>query len=67
MTKVLRAVAALSVTLAAFLVFRSTMYPGLVPFGDSPKFQFVGAVWGVPHNPGYPLYIVISHLFSELP
>ena len=25
------------------------------------------AVWGTPHNPGYPLYIVVSHLLAKLP
>src|SRR5260221_13827759 len=55
------------VTAVTFAVYVRTMYPGLVPFGDSPKFQFVGRIWGTPHNPGYPLYIVVSHIFGLLP
>jgi hypothetical protein len=43
------------------------MYPGLVGIGDTPKLQFVGAVLGTPHSPGYPLYIWLSWLFSKLP
>src|SRR5260221_6948050 len=55
------------VTAVTFAVYVRTMYPGLVPFGDSPKFQFVGRIWGTPHNPGYPLYIVVSHICGLLP
>ena len=62
-----RVPAALFVSLVALAVYMRTMYPGLVLFGDSPKFQFVGRIWGTPHNPGYPLYIVMSHLFGLLP
>ena len=58
---------ALMVASVSLAVYVRTMYPGLVPFGDSPKFQFVGRIWGTPHNPGYPLYIVVSHLFGLLP
>ena len=61
-----RTLAALA-PVAAFAVYLQTMYPGLVSTGDSPKFQFVGRIWGTPHNPGYPLYVAVSHLFSHLP
>ena len=63
----LHALAALLVASIALAVYVRTMYPGLVPFGDSPKFQFVGRIWGTPHSPGYPLYIVVSHFFGLLP
>ena len=62
-----RVLGALAVAALAFGVYLRTLYPGLVMFGDSPKFQFVGHIWGTPHNPGYPLYIVVSHLFGLLP
>lgn len=55
------------VGLAALGVYLRTLYPGLVGDGDTPKFQYVGAVGGTPHNPGYPLYLVLSWLFSRLP
>jgi len=38
--------------------------PGL---GDTAKFQFVGHILGVPHATGYPLYILMSHVASEVP
>jgi hypothetical protein len=49
------------------IVYGATMFPGLAGIGDTPKFQFVGAVLGTPHSPGYPLYILLSWLFSRLP
>ena len=50
--------------LAVYLV---TLFPGLGGGGDSIKFQFAGSVLGTPHPPGYPLYILISFLFSKIP
>jgi hypothetical protein len=43
------------------------MHPGLVGIGDTPKLQFVGALLGTPHPPGYPLYTVLLHVFSYIP
>ena len=53
--------------LLALGVYLRTLYPGLVGIGDTPKFQYVGAVLGTPHNPGYPLYLMLSHVFGLLP
>ena len=35
--------------------------------GDAAKFSFVGKVLGTPHAPGYPMYVMVSHLFSYVP
>jgi hypothetical protein len=43
------------------------MYPGIFGVGDATKFAFVGKVLGTPHAPGYPLYVMVSHVFSYLP
>jgi hypothetical protein len=56
-----------SSALIAFGIYTATMYPGLVGIGDTPKLQFVGAVLGTPHSPGYPLYVWLSWIFSRLP
>ncbi len=32
--------------------------------GDTSKFQFLSSVWGTAHSPGYPLYVVVLHLWS---
>lgn len=55
------------VGLLAFAAYLRTLYPGLVGIGDTPKFQYIGVILGTPHNPGYPLYVMLSHLFSRLP
>src|SRR3954447_9607546 len=51
----------------AFAVYLRTLFPGLGGGGDSAKFQYVGSVLGTPHPPGYPLYVLVSFLFSRLP
>ena len=58
---------AVLVGLLALGLYLRTLYPGLVGDGDTPKFQYVGAVAGTPHNPGYPLYLLVSYAFSRLP
>jgi hypothetical protein len=53
--------------LVAFGVYLRTLAPGLVAVIDTPAFQFVGRVLGVVHHPGYPLYTLLTHVFSYLP
>jgi len=48
-------------------VYVRTLYPGLNGIGDTPKFQFVGAILGTPHPPGYPVHMLLAWLFSRLP
>lgn len=58
---------ALSAALLIFAVYLVTIYPGLFGMGDAAKFSFVGKVLGTPHAPGYPMYVMVSHLFSYVP
>lgn len=58
---------AAGVGLVAFAVYLRTLAPGLTNDPDTALFQFVGRVLGVAHNPGYPLYVVLTHVFSYLP
>lgn len=58
---------ALLVGAAAFSVYFATLAPGPYDFVDTPVFQFVGHVLGTAHNPGYPLYALLSHVFVALP
>ena len=51
----------------ALAVYLRTLAPGLIAVVDTPMFQFIGRVLGVPHNPGYPLYVLLTHAFSYLP
>ena len=57
-------VAALTALLAGCL-YLATLQPDFGGPEDTPKFQFVGHVLGTPHPPGYPLYVVLSHLFVK--
>ena len=52
---------------AAFTVYLRTLAPGLVGLLDTPMFQFIGRVLGVAHNPGYPLYVLLTFPFSYIP
>jgi hypothetical protein len=51
------------VGLIALGLFVATLQPDFGGPEDTPKFQFVGYVLGTPHPPGYPLYVLLSHLF----
>jgi hypothetical protein len=58
---------ALLVGLFCGSVYILTLSPGLASEGDSPKMQYVGRVLGTAHNPGYPLYIMLTHAASYIP
>lgn len=51
-------------------LYRQTMPPGIsswiIEGWDSAMFQITGSTWGIPHSPGYPLYIILSNLFVRL-
>jgi hypothetical protein len=36
-------------------------------FGDYVKMAFIGKVWGIPHPPGFPLYLIINGIMSAIP
>lgn len=48
-------------------VYLRTMLPGVGGYGDTSKFQFIGAVMGLPHPSGFPLYLFLNALFARLP
>ena len=59
----------LALTVVATL-YLWTLYPGVggrVNVGDSAKFQFIGEILGVPHQPGYPQYVLLNYLWTRLP
>ena len=52
------------------LLYLATLYPGpggRINVGDSAKFQYIGEILGVPHEPGYPQYVVLNFLWTRLP
>jgi hypothetical protein len=46
-----------------------TVHPGVGPvrFLDSIQYQTAVSTFGIPHPPGYPLYIILGKLFTLLP
>ena len=52
--------------LAALALYLRTLAPDVL-VGDSGEFQFTGAILGVPHPTGYPLYTLLGKLLSLLP
>jgi len=54
------------VLLGALALYISTLSPSVLP-ADSGEFQLVGAVLGIAHPPGYPLYTMFGKLFTFLP
>ena len=58
---------ALLVAASVLTVYVRTLLPHLGGTEDTPKFQYLGYVLGTAHHPGYPLYVMVAHLFSYLP
>src|SRR5829696_3211080 len=59
--------AALTIGVFVMTVFVRTLQPDFGGPEDTPKFQFLGHVLGTAHPPGYPLYVMLSHVFVQLP
>jgi len=51
--------------LAAFVLYLSTLAPGVLG-GDSGELQFAAALGGIAHPSGYPLYLMLGWLWSQL-
>jgi hypothetical protein len=51
------------VALVTAAIYLATLQPDFGGPEDTPKFQFLGYVLGTGHPPGYPLYVMLSHLF----
>ncbi len=54
------------VGLAILAVYAATLYPS-VPGGDAGELIAAAATTGVPHPPGYPLYVLLTKPFLWLP
>lgn len=52
---------------ASFFLYAATAAPSIVElFDDSLEFQLVGPTFGIAHPTGYPLYILLSGVWSRL-
>ncbi len=54
------------VSIASFIIYLLTLSETIY-YGDSAEFIVTGLKNGVPHPPGYPLFVAIAHLFSKIP
>ncbi len=57
----------IAIFLLPSVLYLKTLLPGLGGSGDTAKFQFIGKILGIPHAPGYPLYVLLNWLFVQLP
>jgi hypothetical protein len=48
-------------------LYVATLQPDFGGPEDTPKFQFLGHVLGSAHPPGYPLYVLLTHAFVQIP
>ena len=52
--------------LVAQMVYTMTLYP-TVAYGDTGTLIAVAHTLGIAHPPGYPLYTMLAHVFTQLP
>ena len=65
-TLIFRQVPALWLGVLALVVYTATLSPGVYGF-DSAELSTGAYTLGIVHPPGYPLYLLIAHLFVQLP
>jgi len=61
-----RLFAPLGLFLASLALYACTL-PRTVSFEDSAEFVTAAATLGIPHPSGYPLYVLLAHVFTWLP
>ncbi|MDD9945486.1 MAG: DUF2723 domain-containing protein [Myxococcales bacterium] len=54
------------VFVAAAALYTATMCRDVYWY-DSAEYAAAAAVWGIPHPPGYPVYVLLGHLLTWLP
>jgi len=57
--------AAALVFLGAWFLYALTAAPGTI-FGDPSEYQFIPAVWGIAHPPGYAFYTLLAGAWQRL-
>ncbi len=60
------ALVAVAIAGAALLVYLLTLAPG-VGFTDSGELAVAAYTLGIPHSPGFPLYVLLGWAFSHIP
>ncbi|MDE3090523.1 MAG: DUF2723 domain-containing protein, partial [Chloroflexota bacterium] len=52
--------------LGTFVLYAQTLVPAVLD-GDQGEFQFMLPALGIPHPTGFPLYVLLGHIWSWLP
>lgn len=50
---------------AAVVLYAATLVPGTV-FGDPAEYQFIPAIWGIAHPPGYAFYTLLAGVWQRV-
>lgn len=50
---------------AVWILYALTSAPGTL-FGDPSEYQFIPAIWGIAHPPGYAFYILLAGVWQRL-
>ncbi len=53
------------VLVAAAALYAATAAPGTI-FGDPSEYQFIPAIWGIAHPPGYAFYTLLAGLWQRV-
>ncbi|MGC9469502.1 MAG: glycosyltransferase family 117 protein [Anaerolineae bacterium] len=56
---------ALLILAGALALYVSTLAPGTI-FGDPSEYQFIPAIWGIAHPPGYAFYTLVAGCWQRL-
>ena len=56
---------ALGLFVCVWLLYIATAAPGTI-FGDPSEYQFIPAIWGIAHPPGYAFYTLVAGLWQRL-
>ncbi len=65
MTKKYVNLIALALFIMAWGVYAATAAPGTI-FGDPSEYQFIPAIWGIAHPPGYAFYTLLAGIWQRL-
>jgi hypothetical protein len=51
--------------ITAWLLYMSTSAPGTI-YGDPSEYQFIPAIWGIAHPPGYAFYTILAGIWQRI-
>lgn len=50
---------------ACFTLYTATLAPGTI-YGDPSEYQFIPAIWGIAHPPGYAVYTLVAGIWQRV-